>query len=73
MLAFVLVWSLWGLWIFLDSKGRGQPCNFITMLICGPSAWLTALWYATHRRLFQKKPLLPKEEWEAPKTDRWKN
>ncbi len=68
----VFIWWLWGLWIYLDARAREEKTT--VWVICGPAAWLAALWYLTHRKLFRReKPLLPKEQWEAPKTDRWKN
>ena len=45
-LAALFVWSLWGLWIWLDQFGHrktGERClGSVLTLFCGPAAWLTA-------------------------------
>src|SRR6266481_2526380 len=64
ILAIVLVWSLWGLWIYLTDREIEGGSSWGFCFMCGPAAWVTAFWHLTHRP--PKKPLLPKEEWEKP-------
>jgi hypothetical protein len=73
VLAIVLIWSLLGLWIYLTDREFENGSNPAFCIICGPAAWVVAIWYFAHRRFFAKKPLLPKQEWERPEVDRWKN
>ncbi len=46
----LLVWCLWGLWIYLDARWRGESGNSVLLLLSGPAAWLTATWNRIHRR-----------------------
>jgi hypothetical protein len=55
MFVILFVWSHWGLWIYLNGRGRSGRANFLVMLIAGPAACLTAVWYLTHRRAFAPK------------------
>lgn len=41
----VLVWCLWGLWIWLDARWRGEGRNPVLLLIGGPAAWVAAIWF----------------------------
>ena len=68
-LGIILIWTLVGLWAYLDSKGYGQRADWVMTLIGGPGAWLVAFRDVTHRRVFPKKPVVPKQQWEVP--DRW--
>ena len=47
-LASVFLWSLMGLWLYLNERDRGKP-GWIMTLFCGPSAWLIAAWHLTHK------------------------
>jgi hypothetical protein len=67
----LFVWSLWGLWIYLDERARGGPSNFFITLIAGPAAWLTAVWYLKHRRASApKKPR--RRQWQMS-SEYWRN
>jgi hypothetical protein len=64
--AVILIWSLWGLWLYLDARGHGDRLGVIAMLIFGPAAWVTVVWYLTHRRLTVRKKQVQqsKVDWE---------
>jgi hypothetical protein len=72
----VLAWSLLGLWLWLNfdenDGGVGPFLRFMFTFLCGPAAWLTATWKATHppRRRRGVRPIKA-EQWTWP--DNWKN
>src|SRR5260370_34557056 len=69
-LAVLLVWTLVGLWSYMDSRGA----DWLMTLVGGPGAWLCALWDITHRKFFgRRKPILPKRQGESPRHSRWRN
>jgi len=71
MFVILFVWSHWGLWIYLNGRGRSGRASFLVTLIAGPAAWLTAVWYLTHRRAFAlKKPR--RQQWQMP-SEYWRN
>jgi hypothetical protein len=72
----VLAWSLLGLWLWMNfddsDGGSGLFFRFMFTLFCGPAAWLTATWKATHRpRRRRDFRSMKAEEWTWP--DNWRN
>jgi hypothetical protein len=69
-----LLWSLFGLWMYLNARRFGENGFFITMM-CGPSAWIAAIWFALNRPVKRQrvKALIPVKHWETPIDERWKN
>src|SRR4029077_8457189 len=62
------VWSLIGLWLWLnfDENDCGSRPLFRLMFtfFCGPSAWITATWKATHRPPRPRgEPPMKAEQW----------
>jgi hypothetical protein len=70
------VWSLLGLWLWLNSDendgGSGPFFRLMFTFFCGPSAWITATWKATHRPPRPcGEPPMKAEQWMWP--ENWKN
>jgi hypothetical protein len=70
------VWSLLGLWLWLNFDendcGSGPFFRLMFTFFCGPSAWITATWKATHRPPRPRgEPPMKAEQWMWPKN--WKN
>lgn len=60
-LAVLLIWSHWGLWIWLDHFEEVQKHDRFLgrslTLLCGPAAWLTAFWRLTHPKWHRRRQL----------------
>jgi hypothetical protein len=72
----VLAWSLLGLWLWLpfehNDGASGPFFEFLFTFFCGPSAWITATWKATHRPPRPRRgPPMKAKQWMWP--DNWKN
>jgi len=65
--AALFVWSMLGLWLYLDLRHKEQVCGVVLLFIAGPAAWLTAIWNAVHRhvveqRLARKRAIIRRRE-----------
>ncbi len=65
----VLVWSLFFLWIYLNARKHADNGFFITIL-CGPAAWVAAIWFLANRPPAKRKCMVNKE-WSMPAN--WRN
>jgi hypothetical protein len=69
-------WSLLGLWLWLNfddnDGGSGLLFRLMFTFFCGPAAWVTARWKATHRPRRRRgvRPMKA-EQWTRP--DNWRN
>jgi hypothetical protein len=64
--AALLIWSLWGLWVWLDHYGKRPSEDGFLTFICGPAAWLTAFWRLFHepkRRKERRFPEVQRKFW----------
>ena len=69
-------WSLLGLWLWLNfhdnDGGSGRLFRWMFTFLCGPAAWVTAIWIATHRPIPPSRGASMKsEQWMWPHN--WRN
>ena len=61
-LAALVIWSHWGLWIWLDHfenvRRHGSFFGHSLSFLCGPAAWLTSFWRLTHPEWRRRHRLL---------------
>lgn len=68
-LAVLVIWSHWGLWIWLDHfkeiHKHDRLFGHSLTLLCGPAAWLTALWQLKHPKWHQRRrlPQMQRQFW----------
>ena len=71
LLAGVLVWSLIGILVWLESYGEHKPLRHLTAffvtLLCGPCAWIISAWTVAHqRRVVITRKVVVSEAWQMP-------
>jgi hypothetical protein len=61
--ASLLVWSLSGLWVYLETRRHWGEHNWILLVIVGPGAWVIAAWTALHLWAIGRNLNRMREDW----------